>query len=66
VNFKITLPVAATISRFAMRVGDRWQEGVTIELIPLPQRADKAITLTACKFRGDGPASRRSAARPPA
>src|SRR3989442_15795961 len=36
---------------------DRWQEFVAIELIALPRSADKAITLTACKFRGDGPAS---------
>src|SRR6266487_654082 len=36
---------------------DRWQEFVTIELIALPRSADKAITLTACKFRGGGPAS---------
>ncbi len=30
-RFRITLPSGATISRFAMRVGDRWQEGEVVE-----------------------------------
>jgi tetratricopeptide (TPR) repeat protein len=30
-RFRITLPVGATISRFAMRIGDRWQEGEVVE-----------------------------------
>jgi hypothetical protein len=30
-RFRITLPAGATISRFAMRVGDRWQEGEVVE-----------------------------------
>src|SRR4029077_16314203 len=30
-RFRITLPSGATISRFAMRVGDRWQEGEGVE-----------------------------------
>ncbi len=30
-RFQITLPSGATISRFAMRVGDRWQEGEVVE-----------------------------------
>ena len=30
-RFRITLPSGATISRFAMRIGDRWQEGEVVE-----------------------------------
>ncbi len=30
-RFRITLPAGATISRFAMRIGDRWQEGEVVE-----------------------------------
>jgi len=30
-RFRITLPSGATVSRFAMRVGDRWQEGEVVE-----------------------------------
>ncbi|MDY0061332.1 MAG: VIT domain-containing protein, partial [Myxococcota bacterium] len=30
-NFRITLPQGATISRFAMKLGDRWQEGEVLE-----------------------------------
>ena len=30
-RFRITLPSGATISRFAMRIGDRWQEGEIVE-----------------------------------
>jgi len=30
-RFRITLPSGASISRFAMRVGDRWQEGEVVE-----------------------------------
>ena len=30
-NFEITLPPGAAISRFAMRQGDRWQEGEVVE-----------------------------------
>src|SRR5258708_21198408 len=30
-TFKIVLPVGASISRFAMRVGDAWQEGEVVE-----------------------------------
>src|SRR5262249_37742917 len=30
-RFRITLPSGATISRFAMRMGDRWQEGEVVE-----------------------------------
>jgi len=30
-RFRITLPSGATISRFAMRAGDRWQEGEVVE-----------------------------------
>ena len=30
-RFRITLPPGATISRFAMRIGDRWQEGEVVE-----------------------------------
>ncbi|MBC8133749.1 MAG: hypothetical protein H7X95_12265 [Deltaproteobacteria bacterium] len=30
-RFRITLPPGATISRFAMRIGDRWQEGEIVE-----------------------------------
>jgi Vault protein inter-alpha-trypsin domain len=30
-RFRITLPVGATISRFAMRIGDRMQEGEVVE-----------------------------------
>ncbi len=31
-QFEITLPPGAAISRFAMRLGDRWQEGEVVEL----------------------------------
>jgi tetratricopeptide (TPR) repeat protein len=30
-RFRITLPAGATVSRFAMRIGDRWQEGEVVE-----------------------------------
>ncbi len=30
-RFRITLPAGATLSRFAMRIGDRWQEGEVVE-----------------------------------
>ncbi len=30
-RFRITLPSGATVSRFAMRIGDRWQEGEVVE-----------------------------------
>ncbi|MBM4320950.1 MAG: hypothetical protein FJ125_13605, partial [Deltaproteobacteria bacterium] len=30
-NFKIALPQGATVSRFAMKIGDRWQEGEVVE-----------------------------------
>jgi tetratricopeptide (TPR) repeat protein len=30
-HFRITLPQGATISRFAMKIGDRWQEGEVVE-----------------------------------
>ena len=30
-TFKIVLPVGASISRFAMRIGERWQEGEIVE-----------------------------------
>ena len=30
-RFRITLPAGATVSRFAMRMGDRWQEGEVVE-----------------------------------
>lgn len=30
-QFRITLPVNASISRFAMKIGDRWQEGEVVE-----------------------------------
>jgi hypothetical protein len=30
-RFRIMLPSGATISRFAMRIGDRWQEGEVVE-----------------------------------
>jgi tetratricopeptide (TPR) repeat protein len=30
-RFRITLPSGATLSRFAMRIGDRWQEGEVVE-----------------------------------
>jgi tetratricopeptide (TPR) repeat protein len=30
-RFRITLPPGATVSRFAMRIGDRWQEGEVVE-----------------------------------
>ncbi len=30
-RFRITLPPGATISRFAMRIGDHWQEGEVVE-----------------------------------
>src|SRR5437762_2696781 len=30
-RFRITLPQGAVVSRFAMRVGDRWQEGEVVE-----------------------------------
>jgi len=30
-RFRITLPTGATVSRFAMRIGDRWQEGEVVE-----------------------------------
>jgi hypothetical protein len=30
-RFRITLPSGATISRFAMRIGERWQEGEIVE-----------------------------------
>jgi len=30
-RFRVTLPAGATISRFAMRMGDRWQEGEVVE-----------------------------------
>jgi len=30
-RFRITLPPGATLSRFAMRIGDRWQEGEVVE-----------------------------------
>ncbi|HEU4408182.1 MAG TPA: AgmX/PglI C-terminal domain-containing protein [Polyangiaceae bacterium] len=30
-TFRVTLPQGATISRFAMRQGDRWQEGEVVE-----------------------------------
>jgi hypothetical protein len=30
-HFRITLPSGATVSRFAMRIGDRWQEGEVVE-----------------------------------
>ncbi len=30
-RFKITLPTGATISRFAMKIGQRWQEGEVVE-----------------------------------
>jgi tetratricopeptide (TPR) repeat protein len=30
-QFRITLPSGATVSRFAMRIGDRWQEGEVVE-----------------------------------
>ncbi|HEY6477961.1 MAG TPA: VIT domain-containing protein, partial [Polyangia bacterium] len=30
-RFRITLPSGATVSRFAMRSGDRWQEGEVVE-----------------------------------
>ncbi|HEU4408061.1 MAG TPA: VIT domain-containing protein [Polyangiaceae bacterium] len=30
-TFRITLPPGAAVSRFAMRVGDRWQEGEVVE-----------------------------------
>src|SRR5262249_45055247 len=31
-QFRITLPIGASISRFAMRIGDKWQEGEVVEL----------------------------------
>ena len=31
-RFRITLPPGATISRFAMRIGNQWQEGEVVEL----------------------------------
>ncbi|MDB4995253.1 MAG: putative signal peptide protein [Myxococcaceae bacterium] len=31
-TFKITLPQGATVSRFAMKIGDVWQEGEVVEL----------------------------------
>jgi hypothetical protein len=31
-QFEITLPPGAAISRFAMRIGDSWQEGEVVEL----------------------------------
>src|ERR1700749_4907054 len=30
-RFRITLPPGATVSRFAMRIGGRWQEGEVVE-----------------------------------
>jgi len=30
-RFRITLPSGATVSRFAMRLGDKWQEGEVVE-----------------------------------
>jgi tetratricopeptide (TPR) repeat protein len=30
-RFRITLPSGATVSRFAMRIGERWQEGEVVE-----------------------------------
>ncbi|HEY8924115.1 MAG TPA: VIT domain-containing protein [Polyangia bacterium] len=30
-RFRITLPSGATVSRFAMRIGDKWQEGEVVE-----------------------------------
>jgi tetratricopeptide (TPR) repeat protein len=30
-TFRITLPPGAAVSRFAMRIGDRWQEGEVVE-----------------------------------
>ncbi|MFO0678161.1 MAG: VIT domain-containing protein [Polyangiaceae bacterium] len=30
-RFQITLPANASVSRFAMRIGDRWQEGEVVE-----------------------------------
>ena len=30
-RFRITLPAGATVSRFAMRIGDGWQEGEVVE-----------------------------------
>ncbi|HWM84633.1 MAG TPA: VIT domain-containing protein, partial [Kofleriaceae bacterium] len=31
-QFRITLPVGATVSRFAMKIDERWQEGEVVEL----------------------------------
>jgi tetratricopeptide (TPR) repeat protein len=31
-RFEITLPTGAAVSRFAMKIGDRWQEGEVVEL----------------------------------
>jgi tetratricopeptide (TPR) repeat protein len=31
-QFRITLPVSATVSRFAMQIGGEWQEGEVVEL----------------------------------
>ncbi len=42
-TFRITLPQGAAISRFAMRQGDRWQEGEVVE-----KQAADAPTRTSC------------------